>query len=514
MRRAKISDPGERALAFINNLTHTGDFSGVPFELRPWQADPIRKLFGTIRADGLRRYKKAFIAWPRKQGKTEWAAAILLYLLFGTGLRGQRWYSASGDRAQASLVFGAAASMIRADPELDDRCLIYDGYKKIIYEPMDSTYEALSSDAPRKHGLCPSGVIFDEVHVLPDRKLHNVLTTGYAARKDPLTLYITTAGHDRTSLCYELWRYAEQVRDGVIDDPGFLPLIYAADPKDDWREEATWRKAMPALGDFCSLEFIQSECREAQGNPDLENRFKQLYLNIWTEQATRWLQTELWSQCPRFDPVDNEGRECYGGLDLGIVGDMTAFARIFPNDDGTIDVTVKFWAPKQGKWRAEPRNKELYRNWEQLGHLTFTEGQDVDLDQVESDILELNEQTPIKLLVADRAYARQFLSRLFNNHGMNVEGISQGPVALNESMTKVESMLLEGQLRHDGNPVLAWNVANATVKRTSTGLMHLDKSGSTFRMDGLAAVIDAIAGWIADPNAGGSVYRERGVLII
>ncbi len=513
-RAKKPLSTGEHALAFVNNLTHTGDFSGVAFEARPWQAELIKKLFGTLRPDGTRQFRKAFLALPRKQGKTELAAAILLYLLLGTGKRGQRVYSASGDRAQASLVFGAAATMVRNDPELSELCLVYDGYKKIICEPLDSTYEALSSDAPRKHGLGPSAVIFDEVHVLPNRELHDVLTTGFAARRDPLTLYITTAGWDRTSLCYELWRHAEQVRDGVIDDPGFLPLIYAADPEDDWKSEETWRKAMPALGDFCSLEFIRDEFRDALNNPSLENRFKQLYLNLWTERAVRWLSTLLWSKCGIAHASELQGIECYAGVDVGVTGDMFAFSRVFANELGGVDVLMRYWAPRDGKWREEMRNKELYRNWEKAGFLTFTAGAAIDFDQVETEVADLLEQTPARLVLADRAYATQFLSGLENHHGINVKGISQSPIMLNEPMVKLETMILEATLRHDGNPILAWNIANAMVERKTNGLMQLDKSGSTFRIDGLAAAIDALRGFVDDPDIGSSVYESRGFLTI
>ena len=218
--------PGDRAVQFINNLTHTGDFGGEPFRLRPWQEKPTREIFGTIRPDGLRQYRRVFMALPRKQGKTELTAAYLLFLLMGTGKTSQTIYSASGDKAQASLIFRAAAQMIRNDSRLSKLCLVYDGYKRIEFKPAGNVYEALSSDAPLKHGLGPSAVLFDELHVLPDRELFRVLTTGFGARKEPLTLMITTAGWDRHSLCYEQWQYAERVRDGLVKDPTFYPVIW------------------------------------------------------------------------------------------------------------------------------------------------------------------------------------------------------------------------------------------------------------------------------------------------
>jgi phage terminase large subunit-like protein len=508
-----VNRPGEQAIRFINRLTHTGDFSGQPFALRPWQESIVRKLFGTLRADGLRQYRRAFLALPRKQGKTELAAAILLFVLLGTGRRGQHLYSASGDHAQASLIFRAAAAMIRNDPVLDQHCTVYDGYKRIECKALDSFYEALSSDAPRKHGLGPSVVLIDEVHVLPNRELHDVLTTGFGARREPLTLYITTAGWDRHSLCYELWQYAERVRDGVIDDPTFLPVLYAADPGDDWTDEATWLKAMPALGDFCNLEFIQEECKRAQELPSYENTFRQLYLNQWTEQATRWLQVDRWNACAGVAEEELDGRECYAGLDLGVTGDMSALVLVFPNDLGGVDVVGRFWVPENGRWRREQRNEELYRLWHKQGFLVFTGDEATDHNRIEADILQINERWPIRMLFADRAYATMLLNRLFNDHGMPIKGIPQGPITLNEPMVSLESMILDRKLRHTGHPVLGWNVSNAVAVKNTTGLMHLDKSGETNRIDGMAALVNAIAARMAGGGDGG-VCDESPLVIL
>jgi phage terminase large subunit-like protein len=505
---------GNRAVRFVNNLTHTGDFSGEPFRLRPWQADIVRRLFGTVRPDGQRQYRKAFLALPRKQGKTELAAAILLYLLLSSGKKDQRFYSASGDRAQAALIFRAAASMVRNDPTLHRMCTVYDGYKKIVYEDRNSTYEAVSSDAPGKHGLSPSAVLFDEVHVLPNRVLHDNLTTGFAARKEPLTIYITTAGHDRTSLCWDLWEHARNVRDGVIEDPTFLPILFETPPEADWSDEAVWHKAMPALGDFCSLEFIRDEFRKARQMPSFENTFRQLYLNQWTEQASRWLQVERWKECGGFVPAEVDGESCVAGLDLGVTGDMASLCRVFPNEFGGHSATWKYWVPRDGRWKQEQRNRENYPRWEREGWLTFTGDKSTDFDQVERDIVELNESTPFQLLLADRALGSHMLHRLLNTYGIPVQGITQGPIMLTEPMVYLESSILDQKFRHDDNPIAAWNVANATIRRDKTGLMHLDKSGGTQRIDGLAALIDALRGTIAPGDDSDSVYNSEELLIL
>lgn len=511
-QRHRITDPGDLAARFIDNLTHTGDFSGEPFSLRKWQKSIVQSLFGTLKPDGTRRYRQLFLALPRKQGKTELAAAMLLYLLLGIGRKGQQIYSASGDRAQASLIFRAAATMVRNDPTLSKICLVYDGYKRIVCEPLDSFYEALSSDAPRKHGLGPAAVLFDEVHVLPNRELHDVLTTGFGARREPLTIYITTAGWDRNSLCWDLWQHAERVRDGVIQDPTLLPAIYAAPPEADWTDPKVWKAAMPALGDFCSLEFIRDECKKAQNLPGYENTFRQLYLNQWTEQAVRWLAMDRWDACKSpIDEADLAGRECWGGLDLSQTRDLSAFAAVFPTHDGTLDTLVRCWAPEGGRWKQEGRTAELYRRWAREGKLILTPGESIDYDFIEAEIARIAADHDLRTLFADRAFANQLCTRLRDVHGINVAFLPQTPMALNAPTLELERLVLTREIRHD-HPVLTWCASNVALRTNATALVMPDKAKSSGRIDALAALVNALAAYHAEDQETSVYSADRGLM--
>ncbi len=360
-------------------------------------------------------------------------------------------------------------------------------------------------------------MLLDELHVFPNRDLFTALMTAFAATRDPLTIMITTAGWDRTSLCYEQWRYARGVRDGLIDDPGFLPVLYETEPEEDWTSEEVWRRAMPALGDYCSLEFIREECRRAQELPAYENTFRQLYLNQWTEQAVRWLSTAAWAECGgefRADTLD--GRACYGGLDLGVTGDMSVYAMAFPDGDGGYDVLAHGWAPREGKWRKEPKNRDRYEQWARDGYLTLTEGDTTDHQMIEDQIAAWHDDRfPLRQLNGDRAYATQMLTNLANRHGLNVKGIPQGAVTLNEAMVLLEELVISQRIRHGDNPLLSWAVANAVVRINPTGLKMLDKSQATERFDALSALINALAAAVADPvDNSPSVYETRGVMIL
>lgn len=510
--KARSSSTANPAVDFINALHHTGDFWGKPFALRPWQEKIVRQIFGP---NGKANYRKVFVALPRKQGKTELAAAILLYLMFGTGKKAQRLFSASGDREQAALIYGAAAAMVRQSQALSDIALTYDGYKRIECRPIDGRYQALSSEHAQKYGLRPSTVMLDELHVLPNRDLFNALMTAFGATIDPLTIMITTAGWDRTSLCWEQWNYARAVRDGLVDDASFLPILYEADQNADWTSEDIWRATMPGLGDFCQLDFIRDECKRAQQIPAYENTFRQLYLNQWTEQAERWISVEAWNACgSEFQSSELVGQPCYAGLDLGVTGDMSCAALVFPTSDG-LRVLLHGWAPKEGKWRDEIRNKDRYPQWERDGYLTFTLGNTTDHGQIKADLIRWNDKYPFRALFADRAYATQLLNELFNEAMIPVKGIPQGPVTLNEACVTLEEMVLGQLIEHGNNPILNWNVANASLVRGTTGLIYPDRSSATERIDGLSALINAIAAAVADPNdRGPSVYETRGVLTV
>lgn len=520
-RKAK-APPAHAVVDFINaELKHTGDYIGEPFALRPWQEEIVRRMFDPA---GHALYETVFIGIPRKNGKTELIAAILLYLMFGTGKKGQRIFSASGDHKQAALVHCAAASMVRQSDALSSCSQVFDSYKEIRCDPLESMYAALSSEAKNQYGLRPSVVVFDEFWVLPNRQLYTALTSGFGATKKPLVIIISTAGWDRTSLCWEQWQYARGVRDGLIEDPDFLPILWETDPAADWTDEAVWHQAMPALGDFCQLKFIRKECEKAKKLPAYENTFRQLYLNQWTEQALRWISVERWKLCGGYYPAESLlGRPCYGGLDLGITGDMACLALLFPptDDDPKYRLILHGWVPRDGRWRDEFRNQDRYLQWERDGYLTFTEGEALD-DQVIEDALAgtegkpgLADKYPLRQLDADRAYATSLLLRLFNRAGLNVKGIAQGPVTLNEPMVLFEEMILNGRIAHGDNPILDWNIANASIRRTSTNLMYLDRASATERIDGLAALIDALAAMVAVPgDSGPSVYESRGLLVL
>ncbi|HOX23422.1 MAG TPA: terminase large subunit, partial [Elusimicrobiales bacterium] len=291
---AKAARKAERFFELY--LTHVkGEWAGMPFKLERWQREIVRTLFGWKRPDGTRRYRTCYIEIPRKNGKSSLCAGLALYLLMADREPSAEVYSAAADREQASIIFDIAKSMVSVSNELNLRLKVF--RKAIAYNKAMSSYKVLSADAYTKHGLNAHGIIFDELHAQPNRELWDVLATSTGARTQPLTVAITTAGFDRSSICWELHEYARRIKEGVIEDDSFLPVIYAADEGDDWRDPKTWRKANPNIGVSISEDYLKRECAKAENIPAYENTFRRLHLNQWTQQESRWLPMSAWEAC-------------------------------------------------------------------------------------------------------------------------------------------------------------------------------------------------------------------------
>lgn len=487
---------------FRDMLTHTkGEWAGQPFTLFPWQATVVRQLFGTLQPDGLRQYRRAYIEVPRKNGKTSWVAGLGLYLLLADGEPGAEIYSAATDREQAGIMFDQAKAMVEANADLKAHVAVY--RRELIVPATESRYRVLSADAPTKHGLNAHGILFDELHAQPDRELWDVLTTATGARRQPMTIAITTAGYDRASICWEQHELAVKVRDGALIDPTFLPVLYGAAPEDDWTQPATWAKANPALGVTVKRDYLEAECRRAQELPGYQNTFKRLHLNLWTEQADRWLDLAVWDRGGAALPDDDvlAGQPCWGGLDLASTHDLTAFVLVWPQEDGGYAVRAWFWLPAEGLADRARKDRVPYDVWREQGHLRVTEGNVTDYDVIREDLRELAERYPIREIAYDRWNATQLVTQL-QQDGAAMTAMGQGFGSLGAPTREVERLVLEGSLRHGGTPVLRWMVANTAVEQDAAGNRKPSKRKSRERIDGVVALVMALGrAMVAGPQA-------------
>jgi phage terminase large subunit-like protein len=478
---------------FAGLLRHSeGDFAGKPFTLQPWQEQYLDKLFNTRRPDGRRQYQRSLLAVPRKAGKTATCALIGAYEGF-FGDQGGQILIAAGDRKQASLLFTACSRFIESCPGLLKRAKIYKN--SIVIPHKKSTIQFLSSEHKGKHGFNPSVVIVDEFHVQPNRDLVDVLESGMGMRAEPLVIYVTTAGMDRVGPCYDEWQRAIKVRDGLIDDPTFLPCIFAADPEDDPYAESTWRKANPNYGVTVRKEFMEREAALARESVTQEIKFRTLYLNQWQSNgANRFFRTGLWERCGT--PLrDTAGRSCFCGLDLSSTSDTTAFSAVWPgvdedgNFDGTYDVFTHLFIPEAGA----DRDEAPYRQWAKDGCVTITGGDVTDYDVVRDYVLSFCEKNAVRCLAIDRWNATHITTQLVNE-GITVKPYGQGYASMSAPTKLLETLVLSQKIRHAGNPALALQISNMQVRVDDAGNIKPTKqhSHSTARIDAAVALIMAL----------------------
>lgn len=512
-------DPAKDALEFFPKyLRHVkGEKGGEPFALEPWLQAVTANIFGWKRPDGMRRYREVFFYVPRKNAKTFWSAGCILFVLSYDQESGAEIYSAAADRDQASLVFAHAKGMVAQDPRLAQRFKIYETSRAIVCEASGSSYKVISADANTKHGFNSHMIVIDELHAQPNRELADVLMTSTGARRQPLIIHTTTSDFERPSICNEKYDYACKVRDGIIDDPSFLPVIYEAQLTEDWTDPAIWAKANPNLGKSISLEYMQRECKRAQETPSYQNTFKRLHLNIKTEQDVRWLSIEDWDACQSsaFDRDELREWPCFAGLDLASTADLCALVLYFPALHAVLPF---FWLPAETADLRLQRARVPYPAWIRQGFITATEGNVADYDVIRRDIQTLATQFRIMELAYDRWGATQLITQL-QGDGITTapDGLvpyGQGFASMSAPSKELERLILSKELRHDGNPVLRWNVSNVMIETDAAGNIKPSKRKSSEKIDGVVAMAMAIGRAIVAAQDQGSIYDQRGLILL
>lgn len=511
-------DLAQRAITFINMLKHTkGEWHGKNFDLLPWQTQIISDVFGTVKPNGYRQYNTAYVEIPKKQGKSELAAAVALYLLAGDGEWGAEVYGCAADRQQASIVFDVACQMVEQCPALKKRIKPIISQKRLVYLPLNSFYQVLSAESYTKHGLNVHGVIFDELHAQPNRALYDVMLHGSGdARKQPLFFLITTAGTDRNSICWEVHQKAKDILEGRKHDKSFYPVIYGAEDEDDWGDEKVWYKANPSLGITVDIDKLKTAYNSAKENPAEENLFRQLRLNQWVKQNVRWMPMDAWDKCDF--AVDGEkllGRECYGGLDLSSSTDITAFVLVFPPtaDDDKYSILPFFWIPEDTIDLRVRRDHVPYDTWLGRKQIIATEGNVIHYGYIENFIEELGTKYHIKEIAFDRWGAVQMVQNL-EGMGFTVVPFGQGFKDMSPPTKELMKLVLEQKIAHGGNVPLRWMMDNVYVRTDPAGNIKMDKEKSTERIDGAVATVMALDRAIRNEGSTDSVYNERGIIVI
>jgi phage terminase large subunit-like protein len=397
---------------------------------------------------------------------------------------------------------------------------VYTATKVVEYLERFAYYKVLSALPQSKHGLNVHLAVIDETHAHKDPDLMDVLMTGTAARKQPLIIHTTTADWLRESICNEKYEYACRVRDGVIQDPAFLPVIYEAVPPADeendplwWTKEAVWRQANPNYGVSVEPDYIQRECQRAIESPRLRNTFLRLHLNVRTGQEDVWFGLEAWDACydPALDLASLEGQPCFAGLDLASTSDLCALVLWFPAQKTFLPF---FWLPRETVQKRFERSAVPYPQWVDEGYIQATPGNVADYDFIRAQIIALGEQYKIREIAVDRWNSTQLQTQL-GGDGFDVVPFGLGYASMNSPSKELERLVTAREIRQDGNPVMRWQASHVAIEEDPAGNIKISKRRSAEKIDGFTALILGIGrSLVAEAPAGPSIYEKRGVMVL
>lgn len=483
----------QQAIKFFSQLPHVQgrQWAGQKFTPEPWQQFLIGSLFGWLRPDGKRRFRRAYVRLARKNGKSYLASGLALRLAFFDEEPGAEVYCAATKREQAKKVSDISTQMVKMTPDL--RARIGVTVSGLYQYSTGSKLQPLGADADTTDGLNISGAVIDELHAHKNRAMVDVIDTATGARDQPMVFEITTAGYDRESICYEHDEYSTRLLHRVFEDDSWFAFIASLDEDDDWLDERVWPKANPNLGVSVYLDDLRAKALRAQRIPADQNAFRRLHLNEWTTQEDRWIDLPTWRLCgDAVDVAALRGRACYVGLDLSATTDLSAAALAFPSADGTVDVLMRFWLPETRIAAREERREGVpLEAWARDGWLTATPGNVIDYERIREQLLRDAEQFQIKEIAFDPWNARQLVTQLQGDGFACVE-VRQGFQSLSPPTKDLEARILSKRIRHGNHPVLNWCASNVAVETDAAGNVKPSKARARDRIDGIVALVMAL----------------------
>lgn len=501
-----------RAIRFIEKLKHTkGEWAGQRFRLEPWQQFVLWNIFGWKNADGTRRFRYAYIEIARKNGKTALSAGIGLYMLFADGESRPEVYSAATVKDQAKICFSDAVEIVKAT-DLKNYLTPY--RNSIVYELKGGTMKPLSSDYGTHDGLNPSCGIIDEFHAHKDSGMFDVIKSAFGARRQPLMFIITTAGFDKSGVCYAYRENVIKVLRGVNEDDSLFGIIYTLDDKSEWDDPTMWIKANPNLGVSLSADYLADQVKDAKNRPEAVRNVMTKNVDLWVDAERTWILDDVWQKCiGTTDPADLKGCACWGRLDLSNVSDITAYVLLFHEND-RFQLLPHFWIPEEKMLEKVRKENINYDKWAAEGYVTVTPGNVIDYDFVKADILRIVADYDLRTSAYDRWNSSQTIIDL-QNEGMECNPFGQGYGSMSAPTKEFEKLVLTGKIEHFGNPVLRWMLASTLVKTDPAGNTKPDKEKSTQKIDGIVASIMALGEWMtAQTDDESNPYENRGLLTL
>ena len=524
------ANAAKRAIDFIQLLEHTkGEFANktlhddIRLKLEPWQQFLIWEMEGWRNKEGFRRFTRAYIEVARKNGKTSLAAALANYHFFSDAPRevGPEIYFAATKQQQAALAWDEADRQIQRNATLKGLSQTYKSKKHIVIPKTAAVMRPLGRDSKTEDGLNPSFAVIDEYHAHPDAGIIDVIESGMGARKQPLTVIITTAGTNYIGPCIEEHEHLKKMLEGSIPAvENFFGIIYTLDEKDDWKNPKVWIKANPNLGVSVDESRLAEQINLASSSTTKITNVKTKRLNIWCKSVMGWIAFDAWEKCGKEKYGEEEllNRPCYGGMDLSSTQDITALCLSFPpmSEGEPYKHIYRFYMPEELITEKEDLDKVPYRIWIDQGLIFATPGNVIDYDYIEQDIMEMAPNYEIKEFCYDPFHAQEIVNHL-TDAGLTMVPIQQGYRMMAPMCDTFEKRVLSKEMAHGDNPIMKWMITCVEMKSDRQGnIMPMkprrDSHGK--RIDGVVANIMALGRASLQLSAQGSVYDERGVLSV
>ncbi len=489
-KQGRSFQPADNLCAFVERLPHVkGPLAGQPIHLEPWQVFVLTTVFGWVKPDGKRRFRRAYIEVPRGSGKSALSSAVALYMLAADGEGGAEVYSLATTRDQARIVFGDAQAMARQSAGFRSRFGVGVGAHNIHVLASGSKFEALSAEGSTLDGLNIHFGCIDELHAHKTRTVYDVVETGTGKRDNSLLWVITTAGSNRSGICYEVRTFVTRLLDRVFDDDSQFGVVYGLDDGDDWALEESLIKANPNWGISVRPEVLLPLQAKAMQMPSAVNNFKTKHLNEWVNADTAWMDMRAWDRCADsgLDLDAYAGQPCWIGLDLASKTDIAALLLIFSHQeiDGAFAVFGRYYLPEE---TVHATGNSQYPGWMASGRLTVTPGNVIDFSWIEADLSDFASRFAVQAVAFDPFQATQLSTRMLAE---GLPMIEVRPTVLNfsEPMKTLEALVLQEKLIHDGDPVLGWMASNVVAHLDAKDNIYPRKERPENKIDGIVALI-------------------------
>lgn len=478
--------------------------------MQPWQVFLTVCIFGWLRKDdGYRRYRRALLLVPRKNGKSAWAAAIGLYMLLADGEFGAEVYSGATSEKQAWEVFGPARLMANRNGPLKQRFGLTVNASNLHVLGNGSKFEPLIGKPG--DGSSPSCAIIDEYHEHDTDDLLGTMQTGMGARQQPLLLVITTAGWNIAGPCYAMMLAARRVLEEIVEDDEFFALMYGVDQSDDWTLPEVLQKANPNFGVSVGDKFLLSEQKQAINDARHVTKFKTKHLNEWVNAKDVFFNVQRWQDAEVADLSldDFEGQPVRLGMDLASKVDIAALELVFRLDECSCAAAARlqeagykyarfgiYYLPSAAVDRSE---NEHYQAWAHEGRLRVTDGEMNDQTRIRDDVLGIRDRFQLLEVAYDPDQARLMVSEL-EAEGVKCTEITATMKNFSDPMKEMDGLIREKQIAHDGDPVFAWMLSNVVTKANHKEQVYPRKEREENKIDGVVAHIMAMNRWLDVPE--------------